>query len=288
MGVVSGVVFWVLALVAVGTGVAVFRVDSMARASYALAVSFAAVGLALLLVDLEFIGVITVLMMTMEMAVMAVFMVMFMGMNPALMPMSMTHGTRSPAVIAVGCFLVLASGSVLIPWPTRDGRPGVGPHREPGHRADGVEDAGDARGERRAVHHRGGRALPGCGPYPLRPAGRRPARPPVGPGTGRGRPVTLQTVLLVASALFSVGLYGALSQTVVVMVMMGLELMLNGVILAAAGFWWFVSPSPDGQVLLLVVITAMTVEMAMGFAVATVLHRSRDTDSADSLTDLRG
>ncbi len=100
--------------------------------------------------------------------------------------------------------------------------------------------------------------------------------------------MTLQTVLLVASALFSVGLYGALSQTVVVMVMMGLELMLNGVILAAAGLWWFLSPSPDGQVLLLVVITAMTVEMAMGFAVATVLHRSRDTDNADSLTDLHG
>ncbi len=100
--------------------------------------------------------------------------------------------------------------------------------------------------------------------------------------------MTLQAVLLVAAALFSVGLYGALSQQVVVMVMMGLELMLNGVILAAAGFWWFTSPSPDGQVLLLVVITAMTVEMAMGFAVATLLHRVRGTDSADAVTDLRG
>lgn len=127
MSVVSGIVFWVLAVVAVGTGVAVFRVDSMARASYALAVSFAAVGLALLLVDLEFIGVITVLMMTMEMAVMAVFMVMFMGMNPALMPMSMTHGTRTPAVLAVGCFLLLGSGAVLVPWPTRQGNPAPDP-----------------------------------------------------------------------------------------------------------------------------------------------------------------
>jgi NAD(P)H-quinone oxidoreductase subunit 4L len=98
--------------------------------------------------------------------------------------------------------------------------------------------------------------------------------------------VTLQTVLLAAAALFSIGLYGAISQQVVVMVMMGLELMINGVVLAAAGLWWFLSPAPDGQVLLLVVITAMTVEMAMGFAVATLLHRSRGSDMTDMATDL--
>jgi len=100
--------------------------------------------------------------------------------------------------------------------------------------------------------------------------------------------MTLQFVLLVAAALFAVGLYGALSQQVVVMVMMGLELMLNGIILAAGAFWWFLAPVPDGQVLLLLVIAAMTVEMAMGFAVATLLHRSRNSDMTDMATDLSG
>lgn len=38
-----GVAFWVLAMVAVASGVAVFVVDSMARATYALALSFIAV-----------------------------------------------------------------------------------------------------------------------------------------------------------------------------------------------------------------------------------------------------
>ena len=84
----AAIAFWVLAVLAVAAGVAVFRVDSMARATYALAVSFTAVGLALLLVGLDYVGVVVVLMMVMEMAVMAVYMVMFMGMNPALMPMS--------------------------------------------------------------------------------------------------------------------------------------------------------------------------------------------------------
>jgi NAD(P)H-quinone oxidoreductase subunit 4L len=98
--------------------------------------------------------------------------------------------------------------------------------------------------------------------------------------------MSLETVLLVAAGLFSVGLYGALSQQVVVMVMMGLELMINAVILAAGGFWWFVTPNPTGQVLLLVIIAAMTVEMAMGFAVATLLHRERASDMTDMATDL--
>ncbi|GAB3217940.1 NADH-quinone oxidoreductase subunit NuoK [Mycolicibacterium hippocampi] len=100
--------------------------------------------------------------------------------------------------------------------------------------------------------------------------------------------MTLQTLLLVAAALFCVGLYGALSQQVVVMVMMGLELMINAVILAAVGLWWFLAPAPTGQVLLMVIIAAMTVEMAMGFAVATLLHRDRQADMTDMATDLSG
>ncbi|GAA4736155.1 hypothetical protein GCM10023328_15600 [Modestobacter marinus] len=122
----TGIVFWVLAVVAVAAGVAVFRVDSMARATYALAASFIAVGLVLLLVDLEFLGVITVLMMTMEMAVMGIYMIMFMGMNPALMPMSMVHGKRPALAVSLGTFVVLAAGALLVPWPTRRGAPAAG------------------------------------------------------------------------------------------------------------------------------------------------------------------
>ncbi len=98
--------------------------------------------------------------------------------------------------------------------------------------------------------------------------------------------MTLQTVLLVAAALFSIGLYGAISQQVVVMVMMGLELMINGLILAAAGFWWFLVPDPSGQVLLMVIIAVMTLEMAMGFAMAALLHRDHEADMTDMAGDL--
>lgn len=101
--------------------------------------------------------------------------------------------------------------------------------------------------------------------------------------------MSLTLFLLLASALFSIGLYGALSQQSVVMVMMGLELMINGVIVAAAAFWYFLAPSaPDGQVLVLVTLAAMTVDMAMGFAVATALFRSSDVDMTDMAGELKG
>lgn len=100
--------------------------------------------------------------------------------------------------------------------------------------------------------------------------------------------MTLELTLILAAALFAVGLYGAISQQVVVMVMMGLELMVNALVLAAAGFWWFLAPDPTGQVLLMVILAVMTLEMAMGFAIATLLHRIRNSDMTDMATDLAG
>jgi NAD(P)H-quinone oxidoreductase subunit 4L len=101
--------------------------------------------------------------------------------------------------------------------------------------------------------------------------------------------VTLQLFLLLAAALFSIGLYGALSQQSIVMIMMGLELMLGGVIVAAAAFWHFVAPAAAaGQVIVVVVLVAMAVEMAMGFAVTTAIFRARDVDMTDDARELKG
>jgi NAD(P)H-quinone oxidoreductase subunit 4L len=94
--------------------------------------------------------------------------------------------------------------------------------------------------------------------------------------------------LLFASALFSIGLYGALSQQSIVMVMMGLELMINAVIVGAAAFWYYAAPDrPDGQVVVVLAVTAMAIEMAAGFAVTTALFRARDVDMTDMAADLK-
>ncbi|MGW3353604.1 NADH-quinone oxidoreductase subunit J, partial [Nonomuraea rubra] len=94
--------------------------------------SLLAVGLAFLLIDLEYLGVLIILMMVMEMLVMAVFMIMFM-MNPAgLMPMKMVHNNRGAMIISAAVFLLLVAGIFLTSWPRRGGEPPADPTRQLG------------------------------------------------------------------------------------------------------------------------------------------------------------
>ncbi|SFE42643.1 NAD(P)H-quinone oxidoreductase subunit 4L [Actinopolyspora alba] len=99
--------------------------------------------------------------------------------------------------------------------------------------------------------------------------------------------MNLELFLLLGSSLLAIGLYGALSQQSVVMLMMGLELMFNGLVVAAAAFWYYVAPVAEGQVLIVVLMVVMAVEMAVGFAVVTAIFRARDVDMTDMAADLR-
>jgi NAD(P)H-quinone oxidoreductase subunit 4L len=100
--------------------------------------------------------------------------------------------------------------------------------------------------------------------------------------------MNLQAVLLVASALIGLGLYGALAQKSFVMLMMGLELMLNGVLLAGVGLWSLADGgAPKGQLLVILVMAVMAVEMAVGFALVTAVYRKRQADVTESLTTLK-
>ncbi|WP_116453468.1 NADH-quinone oxidoreductase subunit J [Blastococcus litoris] len=106
-----------LGVLSVAAGIAVFVVDSMARATFALLGSFLAVAGVLLAFDLVYLAVVTALMMTIEMAIMAVFMIMFM-MNPAgLMPMTMVHNARGSAITGAVAFVVLVVGIWTVDWP---------------------------------------------------------------------------------------------------------------------------------------------------------------------------
>ena len=101
--------------------------------------------------------------------------------------------------------------------------------------------------------------------------------------------MTTETVLIVAAALFGIGVYGALSQQSFVMLMMGIELMINGAMLALVVLWARTTGgNPEGQMLGIVFMTVMAVEMALGFALITGVYRVRRADITEKLRRLKG
>ena len=101
--------------------------------------------------------------------------------------------------------------------------------------------------------------------------------------------MSVQALLVLAAALFGIGVYGALSQQSIVMIMMGLELMLNGAILAAVALWArSAGGSPKGQLLGVVLMTVMAVEAAVGFALVVNVYRIRRADITEKLKTLHG
>src|ERR1700736_4057103 len=99
----------------------------------------------------------------------------------------------------------------------------------------------------------------------------------------------LLLALLGGAGLFGIGLYGALSQTNLVMIMMGIELMLGGALVNLVAFWRYLHPDVyAAQVFVLVVMTAMAVEMAVGFAGGTARFRAKGTVEMEEAMDLKG
>jgi NAD(P)H-quinone oxidoreductase subunit 4L len=100
--------------------------------------------------------------------------------------------------------------------------------------------------------------------------------------------MSLDALLIIAAAIFGIGIYGALSQQSFVMLMMGLELMINSAILAAVALWAASADgSPKGQMLAVVFMTVMAIEMALGFALIVNVYRARKADMTEKLKKLK-
>jgi NADH-quinone oxidoreductase subunit K len=99
--------------------------------------------------------------------------------------------------------------------------------------------------------------------------------------------VPLSWYLIVAAALFCIGLYGALARRNAVAVLMGVELMLNAVNINLVAFWRYLSPSQMiGQAFAIFVLTVAAAEAAVGLALIISVYRNRrsvDVESIDLL-----
>jgi NADH-quinone oxidoreductase subunit K len=101
--------------------------------------------------------------------------------------------------------------------------------------------------------------------------------------------IPLSWYLIVAAALFCIGVYGVLARRNAIAVLMGVELMLNAVNLNLLAFWRYVTPAQvTGQVFAIIVITVAAAEAAVGLALIIAMYRTRQTVNVEELDTLKG
>ena len=101
---------------------------------------------------------------------------------------------------------------------------------------------------------------------------------------------TLQLCLVVAAALFSIGLLAALSRKHAIFILIGIELMLAAANLNFIAFWRFGSASqnPTGVMIAIFSIAIAAAEAAVGLALVITVYRHYRTTNVRRFNQLKG
>ncbi len=100
--------------------------------------------------------------------------------------------------------------------------------------------------------------------------------------------------LLLSAAIFCIGAYGVLARRNLLIILMSLELMLNGANIALVAFSLKTAAdagagaAPDGHVFVLIVMAVAAAEVAIGLAIVIAMFRTRQTVDTNDLQTLSG
>jgi NADH:ubiquinone oxidoreductase subunit K len=100
----------------------------------------------------------------------------------------------------------------------------------------------------------------------------------------------LASCLLLSALLFSIGLAGAMMRRNAILVLIGIELMLNAANLNFIAFWRY-GPNPEALIGVMFVIFSIGVaaaEAAVGLALIISLYRHIKTTQIDEVTSMQG
>lgn len=96
--------------------------------------------------------------------------------------------------------------------------------------------------------------------------------------------IPLSWYLILSAALFCVGLFTVLARRNAILILMGVELMLNAVNINLVAFWRYGTPGLiAGQVFAVMVFAVAAAEVAVGLAIFISLYRRRSTVMADEI-----
>jgi NADH-quinone oxidoreductase subunit K len=96
-----------------------------------------------------------------------------------------------------------------------------------------------------------------------------------------------QALLYLALALFALGLCGVVIRRNLLVMLMSMELMLNGVNLSLVAFANQMGAA-EGAVLVFLIFVVAAAEIAIAIPIVLLLARSRRTLDADAFVDLKG
>ena len=99
--------------------------------------------------------------------------------------------------------------------------------------------------------------------------------------------IPMEHGLLLAGALFALGLVGLLVRRNIIFVLMSVEIMMNAAALAfvTAGQRWM---QPDGQIMFILILTLAASEASVGLALVLQLHRRFQTLDIDAAGEMKG
>lgn len=101
--------------------------------------------------------------------------------------------------------------------------------------------------------------------------------------------MTLETWLLFALAVFCLGIYCVLGRRNLIVILIGIELMLNAASVNFMAVNYFLAPDPAvGQIIVLFIIGLAAAEAAIALSIILAVYRQRKSIDVTNLHELKG
>lgn len=100
--------------------------------------------------------------------------------------------------------------------------------------------------------------------------------------------VSLQSIMIVSTMVFFIGIYGFLTRSNLIAMLMAIELMINAAAINFVAFNKYLYPEQlQGHIFTLFIITVAAVEVAVAIAIIINLYRKMNSIDADDASEMK-
>jgi len=99
--------------------------------------------------------------------------------------------------------------------------------------------------------------------------------------------IPLQWYIWLSAAVFSIGMFGFITNRNIIIMLISVELMFNAVNISLVAFSHYLQDL-TGQILVFLIIAVAAAEAAIGLALVLLIFRNRETTYMDELNEMKG